>query len=79
MPVYEYKCLECHKVSEIFSKTMKQEKISCLFCNSVNLEKIYSVPGQVRVAGNKPKGSTCCGREERCDKPPCSAGGICER
>ena len=25
------------------------------------------------------EGGTCCGRTERCDKPPCSDDGICKR
>jgi len=25
------------------------------------------------------EGGTCCGRTERCDKPPCSDDGVCKR
>lgn len=25
------------------------------------------------------EGGTCCGRTERCDKPPCSYDGVCKR
>jgi hypothetical protein len=28
---------------------------------------------------HNPPGSTCCGRSERCDTPPCSNDGKCQR
>jgi hypothetical protein len=31
------------------------------------------------MGSSNPKGTTCCGMDERCDTPPCSSDGICKR
>ena len=40
--------------------------------------KKNSFSGGVSRPGRN-KGKTCCGREERCDSPPCSDDGVCKR
>lgn len=79
MPIYEYKCKDCEKVIEIFQRTYEGKSISCSHCGSKNIEKIFSVPGVVKLDDSSTKGTTCCGREERCDTPPCSTGDGCRR
>lgn len=73
MPLFDFKCKGCGKVSEILLRRYS-EKAICPECGSNDMEKMltssYIVKQHVRSAG-----STCCGKEERCETPPCSAGG----
>ncbi|MCK9614678.1 MAG: hypothetical protein M0R48_04135 [Candidatus Omnitrophica bacterium] len=74
MPIYEFKCKDCGKISE-FLIGVGQNKLEkkCSFCESKKLEKIFSqtfVPINNSI-GCLQGGKTCCGRTERCDKPPC--------
>lgn len=79
MPIYEYRCKECGRVSEFLVGVVAQdEDIVCQHCGSTNLEKLMSAPfGFVRNPSSG--GTTCCGRETRCDTPPCSDTGVCRR
>ncbi len=80
MPIYEYKCQDCGKVIEVFVRVVNQEiDLSYLHCNSKNLHKIYSTPSFVRTENSTSKGSTCCGATERCDRPPCTDEGVCQK
>ncbi|TEU06623.1 MAG: zinc ribbon domain-containing protein [Candidatus Aminicenantes bacterium] len=80
MPIYEYKCQECGNVTEVFVRSFNQEiDFSCSHCGSKNLHKIFSTPSSVRIGNSSSKGSTCCGKDERCETPPCSDGSICRR
>ena len=82
MPIYEYRCNKCGKVSE-FLTGMVQEKteIKCKYCGSKEVHKIFSksfVATNGQLIGSQ-NGKTCCGRTERCDTPPCSSDGVCKR
>jgi len=84
VPIYEYKCENCGKIIEVFQRGAKQENprenpIVCSDCGSTNLTRLFSVPGMVRMGSSVPEGTTCCGRTERCEAPPCSTDGVCER
>ncbi|MFC2169603.1 zinc ribbon domain-containing protein [Acidobacteriota bacterium] len=80
MPIYEYKCQECGKGTEVFVQSLHQElNFSCSHCNSKNLQKIFSTPSTIITRNLSSKGSTCCGSSERCETPPCSDGGTCRR
>jgi putative FmdB family regulatory protein len=79
MPIYEYKCSNCGEITEVFQKTYAQNSVNCQHCGSNHMERIVSIPGVVKVAGTAEKGTTCCGRTERCDTPPCSVGEGCRR
>jgi len=80
MPIYEYRCNQCGKVSEILVGVGSDGKIlTCKHCGSGDLEKILSVSSFTVTDGSRAPGTTCCGREERCDTPPCSTGGTCRR
>ena len=37
------------------------------------------VPSDKPAPQSPGEGGTCCGRTERCDKPPCSDDGVCKR
>jgi putative FmdB family regulatory protein len=77
MPIYEYKCRGCGEVMEVFTKN-QAEAVKCPHCGSEDVERIFSSSYMIRMGSSSP-GRTCCGREERCDSPPCSDGGICRR
>jgi putative FmdB family regulatory protein len=80
MPIYEFRCLSCGSVSEYLLGSRKEEEVSCKTCGSKNVERLISRPN-ISVSGHmlaRQGGKTCCGREERCEKPPCSEG-RCER
>ena len=77
MPIYEYKCQSCGRVSELLAHSFNESKDPrCLHCGSHSLDRLLSVPGLLKERSN-PLGSTCCGRTERCEKPPCSSDGQC--
>jgi len=82
MPVYEYQCNNCGKISEfLVGVTQEKVEIKCKYCGSEELNKIFS-KSNVSRSGHliaSQGGKTCCGRDERCDTPPCSDGGICKR
>ena len=82
MPIYEYRCNNCGGVSE-FLEGVGQEKIEkiCKHCGSKKLSKIFSksfVSTSGHLIGSQ-GGTTCCGRTERCETPPCSDDGVCKR
>lgn len=80
MPIYEYKCEDCGKLTEILQKGFKPEnEIICPHCGSTKMQKLISSFGSVRMGGSSLKGTTCCGRDQRCDTPPCSEDGVCRR
>jgi len=80
MPIYEYRCEECEKVTEILQrKSTVGGEIICPFCGSSRMKK--QISSFSSVISNKPslKGKTCCGKDQRCDTPPCSDEGVCRR
>ena len=77
VPIYEFKCLDCSGVSEVFVRSNEQV-LTCPDCGSDNLEKLMSSSYVVRTTGQI-SGTTCCGRSERCEAPPCSSGDTCRR
>ncbi|HOK07864.1 MAG TPA: zinc ribbon domain-containing protein [Syntrophales bacterium] len=82
MPIYEYECVACGRVSEVLEGINRNEEApSCRFCGSAELRRLMSpsvIPRSGRVVPPW-DGNTCCGRTERCDNPPCSGGGACRR
>jgi putative FmdB family regulatory protein len=77
MPIYSYKCRECGDVADIFLHRV-DGKANCPGCGSQNLERLVSTSYMLK-ANSPSHGSTCCGRTERCDKPPCSSDDGCRR
>ena len=77
MPIYEYKCNDCGKVSEIMvGINVQDDTLQCKYCGSTSLKKTPTF-ASISMGSTRPRGRTCCGREERCDKPPCSTDGSC--
>jgi len=77
MPIYEYQCLDCGKVSEIMVGVCAEPaELLCASCGGKNLEKMLSAPGGFSIKGEKGglrcgSEKTCCGRDDPCEKPPC--------
>ncbi|RLA83690.1 MAG: hypothetical protein DRG31_05865 [Deltaproteobacteria bacterium] len=79
MPIYEYLCRDCGKVGEYFIGSRRAEgELSCKWCGGRNLERVLSVVN-ISVKEGSRGGRTCCGREERCERPPCEVSGSCWR
>jgi len=79
MPLYEYRCLQCGKVTEILARTSKEGPCPCSFCGSADTEKMVSVTGILRSGARKTGDKTCCGESQRCDHPRCEETGHCTR
>ena len=79
MPIYEYKCNECGSTSEYLVGVGKDEALLCKDCGNTEMERILSVASFAAGLSERAPGMTCCGREERCEAPPCSEGGGCRR
>jgi putative FmdB family regulatory protein len=77
MPVYEYRCLDCEEEFEALVRG--DGGVSCPRCGGTSLKKLLSAPVTLSGRPSRQAGRTCCGREERCDAPPCSQGGECRR
>jgi putative FmdB family regulatory protein len=77
MPIYEYRCQACETTFE--SLVRGDSTVTCPQCGSPALDKLLSVPYISTGRTARPAGHTCCGREERCDTPPCSEGDLCRR
>jgi len=86
MPTYEYACSQCGRGFEQFQKITDEPLKTCPQCQGprrslLNPEGGFMVkqrepgPGGRRRTGPSPaqcgQGPTCCGRNRRCDKPPC--------
>ncbi len=77
MPIYDYSCRECGKVSEILVRTSEGE-VRCPHCGSGDLRQLVSASYTIRMGAASP-GATCCGRADRCETAPCSSGDVCQR
>jgi putative FmdB family regulatory protein len=77
MPLYEYRCENCGERVEVLVRS-KSISPTCPNCGSPRLEKLLSVP-YVMSGERRPAGLTCCGRDERCEAPPCSTDEVCRR
>jgi len=74
MPLYEYRCKKCGSVSEFLSTIGDTgETLACKSCGGNDLEKLLSVT-TIPSYPSPRDGKTCCGRDERCDSPPCDTG-----
>jgi len=79
MPIYEYRCMKCGATSEFLVGLGEDDLISCQHCGCPDMERILSPTSFLGHAMERAPGHTCCGREERCETPPCSRGGTCKR
>ncbi len=74
MPIYEFQCKDCGKVSEfLVIHARDQHSHKCQFCGSNRLKKILSAPGVVKGEGASAaasgKDSECCGMTNPCNDP----------
>jgi putative FmdB family regulatory protein len=90
MPIYEYECLDCKRTFEFEQRISDPALTECPRCHGELRRLIPTGGGfiirnsggvsQTRRSGNAggcslaETGTTCCGRTERCDKPPCGTG-----
>ena len=79
MPIYEYRCESCGAVSEYLIGLGDEERIQCRECGSLKMDRILSASSFTLQSSRRMPGRTCCGREERCETPPCSDEGTCRR
>ena len=77
MPIYEYRCQSCETKFDLLVRG--DRSVVCPHCGSSSLDRLLSVPFVSSGRTARPSGRTCCGREERCDTPPCSEGDVCQR
>jgi putative FmdB family regulatory protein len=77
MPIYDYRCKECGIISELLLRNPNHD-VRCPGCGSADMERLVSASYTIQV-GSKSPGTTCCGRAERCEKPPCAGGETCRR
>jgi putative FmdB family regulatory protein len=78
MPIYEYRCATCGGRVEVLVRSTSTAPV-CPECGSLLTDKLFSTPHILSGQSRPQPGHTCCGRGERCDTPPCSAGGTCRR
>lgn len=78
MPIYDFKCQDCGKVSEILIRGTEGQAIRCTGCGSESMEKLISASYMIKTEAPI-SGSTCCGSAERCEAPPCSTDDVCHR
>ncbi len=77
MPIFEYQCKNCDKVSEIIVFG-DDDTPACGFCNSHNLEKLLSAPsasGPVKNRMPGPGDTACCGSSP--GQASCAGPGSC--
>ncbi len=79
MPIYEYRCNNCGRIQEFMVIRGSNVDIVCPNCGSRNMERVLSASSFVNSDSYRLPGKTCCGRDERCDAPPCVTGGRCRR
>jgi len=79
MPIYDYVCTSCGSRFEHMQAGTEVKNLACPACGSSAVSKLVSIPGIIRGNSKPHGGQTCCGREERCDKPPCSTDSRCRR
>lgn len=77
MPVYEYRCEQCGVTFEALVR--RGRAVTCPDCGSASLSKLLSAATVISGRTATSRGTTCCGRSERCDMPPCSDGAACRR
>ena len=79
MPIYQYRCRDCGELSEFLVASLSDTgNPVCSGCGSHNLNRLLSVPNLLKGKSDT-SGTTCCGRTERCEMPPCSADEGCRR
>jgi putative FmdB family regulatory protein len=79
MAIYEYRCEKCGNAFEALEYGPDDKPRECPGCGSTRLTKLISSPAVITRGHLPTGGTTCCGRQERCDTPPCSDDNTCRR
>ena len=88
MPTYEYECKSCGYRFEKFQQISDKPIRRCPKCGKsvkrligAGIGVIFKGSGfySTDYKNSSFSSRTCCGRTERCDKPPCSDDGVCRR
>jgi putative FmdB family regulatory protein len=83
MPTYEYECPACAHRFEKFQGINDAPVKMCPQCGGEEVRRLMGTGAGIIVKGSGSSASaahaikcgkeqTCCGRGERCEKPPCS-------
>ncbi len=80
MPTYEHECRACGRRFDSFQPMSGPMVVRCPECGGEARRLISAGAGVVVKKSDasrslRSRGRTCCGRDERCDKPPCGDGG----
>ncbi|MFH1436867.1 MAG: zinc ribbon domain-containing protein [Pseudomonadota bacterium] len=74
MPIYEYKCNTCGRISEfLVSGKEPAGSAQCPSCGGRRMERVLSAPGGITIqdkgghAGDP--GGACCGMTNPCESP----------
>jgi putative FmdB family regulatory protein len=78
MPIYEYECKSCRQIQEILQGSAEEPALKCAHCGSTDFKRLISA-AFVSTGAFAHKGKTCCGRDERCETPPCSINDTCRQ
>ena len=88
MPTYEYECKECGYKFERFQNIKELPLKICPQCKG-SFKRLIGKGAGIIFEGfgfyatdyrkDSSSGKTCCGKDERCDKPPCSDDGVSKR
>jgi putative FmdB family regulatory protein len=78
MPIYEYQCSECGRVSEVLVFG-KEDGAACRHCGSTALTKLMSAHNTMSSAPSAAAPDcSCCGSQNMCGAPgSCGAPGTC--
>ncbi|MBN1893861.1 zinc ribbon domain-containing protein [bacterium] len=88
MPTYEYECPSCGARFERFQGMNEEPLGACPECGGSVKRMIGAGMGflfkgsgfhATDYRSDRDSGKTCCGRSERCERPPCSDDGTCKR
>ncbi|MFA5078265.1 MAG: zinc ribbon domain-containing protein [Dehalococcoidia bacterium] len=79
MPIYDYACTDCGHRFEHMHEMVNKIVLKCPNCGGSSVSKLISVPGLIRNTDRGQDGQTCCGRTERCERPPCTDNCGCHR
>jgi len=78
MPIYEYRCLECGWISEIFSHSLNSQYIQYLVGGRYELDKLLAA-SYTLMTDAYTTSVICCGNTVRCEAPSCSLDNTCRR
>ena len=67
MPVYEFRCEGCGKVTEALIRNAQETKhLHCEHCGDSQLARVYLSPIAPVPAAKTPAAESCCGQREGC-------------